>query len=122
MSINSTSKILSYTDSNTGMHGVILPQSSGVLFESDIDAKIQKANNRIKSLSNAQSHRRTHGGKRFRARQISLQDQIKSTSKMLLLLETAKESIVNLNKDVKHDSQQSSYTTFAEACALLKFS
>ena len=120
MSINSTSKVLSYTDADTGLHGVILPQSSRVFFESEIDIKIQKANNRIKYLSSAQAYRRTHGGKRFRAKQISLRNQMNSTSDELSMLSTAKAIIVKLNKDIKLSAEQSPYTTFLEACELLK--
>jgi hypothetical protein len=81
------------------MNGVILPQSSRVLFEIDIDTKIQKTKNHIDHLSNAQSKRNTHGGKKFRARQISLREQLDSSSKRLVLLTSAKEIIVKLNKE-----------------------
>lgn len=101
MSFNSSSKILPYTLAETGLHGVILPQSSKVLFESDIDSKIQKTKSHIDHLSNAQAHRNTHGGKRFRAKQISLRDQIDSSTKRLALLTSAKKVIVKLDKGEK---------------------
>jgi hypothetical protein len=103
MTFNSTSKILSFIDPNTGLNGVILPQSSRILFESDIDTKIKKVRSHIDHLSNAQSHRKTHGGKRFCARQISLQNQIQHASRRLALLASAKiiiESGRGLNKEV----------------------
>lgn len=88
MSFNSSSKI-TYTD----MNGIILPHSSRTLFESEINSKIKKAKSHIDRLSNAQSYRNTHSGKRFRARQISLRSQIDSSYKRLTLLLSAKEII-----------------------------
>jgi hypothetical protein len=98
---NNTSKVLPYTAADTGMHGVILPRSSKVFFESDIDSKIQKTKSHIDHLSNAQAHRNTHGGKRFRAKQISWRDQVDSYTKKLALLTSAKEVIVKLDKEEK---------------------
>lgn len=96
---NNTAKISRFVDPVTLRGGVILPHSSRVLFESDIDTKIKETKSQIDYLSNAQSHRNTHGGKRFRARQISLRDQLDSCSKRLLLLTSAKEVFVELDKE-----------------------
>ncbi len=98
---NNTSKIVPYTTPDTYGNGVVLPHSSKVLFEHDIDKKIEKTKGHISHLSNSQSHRNTHGGKRFRARQISLKDQVQYFSKELTLLTSAKEIIVKLNKQSK---------------------
>jgi hypothetical protein len=68
-----------------------------VLFKNDIDKKIEKTKSHLSYLSNSQSHRITHGGKRFRARQISLQEQVQSYSERLSLLTSAKKNIVQLN-------------------------
>lgn len=88
---NNTLTVLTFIDPNTGMNGVILPQSSRLLSESDIDSKIKKIKSHIDHLFNAQSHRKTHGGKRFCARQISLQDQTQNARQRLTLLMSAKD-------------------------------
>lgn len=98
---NNTSKVVPYTTPGTYENGVILPHSARVLFEHDIDRKIAKTQGHISHLSSAQSHRNTHGGKRFRARQISLKDQVQYFSTELTLLASAKEIIVKLNKQTK---------------------
>ena len=103
MYFNNTSRILSHTSANS--NGVILPYSSQILFESDIDSKIKKAKNQIDHFSKAQSHKKTHGGKRYRARQISLRDQVNWASKRLNLLTSAKEILSNLDKDSTKTTQ-----------------
>lgn len=100
MSVNATTRILPYTDSSIGLNGVILPHSSRVLFESDIDSKIQKAKNQIQHLSNAQANRTTHGGKRFRVRQIALKNQTDSAVERLALLQDAKKHFPKQKKEV----------------------
>lgn len=97
---NNSLEILPYTAVNTGKNGVILPHSSEVLFEYDIDSIIQKIKSQTDHFSNAQSQGNTHGGKSFHTRQISLQDQVDSSKRLTLLL-AAKEIIVTLNKKSK---------------------
>lgn len=101
MSFNSSSKILPFTVAETGLHGVVLPQSSKVLFEFDIDSKIKKTKSHIDHLSNSQAHRNTHGGKRFRAKQNLLKGQIDLSTQRLALLVSAKNVIVKLDKEEK---------------------
>lgn len=98
MLFNDTSKVI-HIHSEVGMSGVILPYSSRLLIESDINKKIKKIKNHIDHLFKAQSHRNTHGGKRFRTRQILLRDQIDFSSKRLMLLKSAKEILVKSNKE-----------------------
>ena len=98
MFLNNSLKIMPYAVAETGAHGVILPKSDKVLFESDIDSKIQKIHSHIRHLSNAKAHRKTHGGKGFRGKQISLQDQINSSKNELALLILAKEKIAELDR------------------------
>lgn len=81
--------------SSIEMSGVVLPHTNKVLSESEIDRKIQKAQNHIAHLNNGLSQRKTHGGKGFRAKRISLQDQISEATARLNLLQTAKIAIPN---------------------------
>lgn len=81
-----------------GPTSVTLPDSDRVLFESDIDSKIKKTKRHIDHLSNAQSHRKTHGGKRFRAKQLSLRTQLDSTAQRLIWLESVKKVFIAVNK------------------------
>lgn len=97
MLFNNTSRILRYTDVNSN-NGVVLPHSHHVLFESDIDSRIKKTKGHIDHLFNAQSHRNAPGGKRVRARKISLQNQIQYASERLSLLVSAKAIIIKLNE------------------------
>lgn len=97
MTVNTTSKPLLFTDSTTGRRGVILPNSSHVLFESDIDSKIQKAKSQICHLSNAQGNKGTHGGKKYRARQLANRDQAEASSQRLASLLSAKKILTNQN-------------------------
>jgi hypothetical protein len=97
MSINNSSRISLHSHAETGMYGVMLPHSSRVLFDLEIDSKIKKTQKQIEHLSNAQSHRNTQGGKRFRARKISLHNQVELFCKRLTVLTLAKEIVINLN-------------------------
>jgi len=85
---NNTSKILPYSSGQT--IGVILPHSDKILSAQNIDQKIKRATRHIDHLTAQLSHRNTHGGTRFRGRQISLKDQISVTSEWLSMLKTAK--------------------------------
>jgi hypothetical protein len=87
-----------YLVTDKGRNGVILPHSDRVLFLSDVNSQIQRAKSQIDHLTYAQSHRNTHGGKRFRAKQISLRDQVDSCSKRLTLLTSAQDVIVKLDR------------------------
>lgn len=58
-----------------------------------LEAKIEKKKHHIDHLKGALGHRKTHGGKRYRARQISLKEQIKLASQELELLNQAKRII-----------------------------
>lgn len=98
---NNTSKILPYTMPDSLMNGVILPRSDKVLFACDIDKKIERARSQIDHLNQSLSHRNTHGGKAFRARNISIRDQISSASERMKLLQLAKASITELDKQSK---------------------
>lgn len=95
MSVNTTSKILPYTDANTGQYGVILPHSTQVLYKADLDVKIQKARDQIVNLSKSQSNKTTHGGKRHRAKQQTNQEQMKSADQRLQTLLSAKKILKN---------------------------
>ncbi len=95
---NNTSKILPYTQPDSLMNGVILPHSDKVLSSSDIDKKVEKTKSHISYLSGGLAHRNTHGGKSFRAKNISIKDQISSASKRLELLESAKTIITKLDQ------------------------
>lgn len=98
-SFNNTSKVLPQTNPQTLEQGVVLPHSSKIISENDIDSRINKTKNHINHLSESQAHRKTHGGKRFRARQISIRNQIEIASKQLTLLNEAKVIIVKLNNE-----------------------
>lgn len=105
----------------TNVYGVILPQSGKMLCQSDIDSKIQKTKNQIAYLSNAQSSK-SHGGKRFRGRQISLRDQINSAKEHLNLLKSAKETLVKVcNKKKSNDKVTLNQVTLVQsvACRLI---
>lgn len=99
--LNNTSKILPYTQPDSLMSGVILPHSDKVLSSSDIDKKIEKTKSHISHLNGSLAHRNTHGGKRFRAKNISIKDLISSASKRLVLLESAKTVITKLDQQSK---------------------
>jgi|GEM_PF-5677453 hypothetical protein len=99
--LNNTSKILPYTMPDSLMNGVILPRSDKVLFACDINKKIEKVRSQIGHLNQSLSHRNTHGGKAFRARNISIKDQISSASERMELLQSAKTPIIELNKQSK---------------------
>jgi hypothetical protein len=51
-----------------------------------LEKKIEKTETNIEHLTGALGHRKTHGGKNYRTRQISLNNQINSASKNLTLL------------------------------------
>lgn len=75
------------------MQGVILPHSNRWLNAADINIKIKQTKNHIAHLVQAQTHRQTHGGKRFRARQIALRTRSNIYVKRLELLSAAKAAI-----------------------------
>lgn len=70
---------------------VLLPHSDKLLSRQDIDKKITKIEGHISKLSAAQAHRRTHGSKGFRSRQISLQAQIDTSNERMAMLKLAKD-------------------------------
>ncbi len=81
--------------------GAILPHSSTILTESDIEKKILKARKHISNLKiNAGSSRNTHGGKAFRAKRISLKSQSSEHSKRLELLRTAQTLLGKKNESL----------------------
>lgn len=84
---NNTSRVKLYTYEQSTW--VILPMSERVLSSEEIDKKIEKMKSHISHLS-ALSHNKTHGGKRFRAVQISLHNQMSSAKDRLNLLLIAK--------------------------------
>lgn len=99
--LNNTSKILSYIQPDSLINGVLLPHSDKVLSLSDIDKKVEKTKSHISHLSGSFAHRNTYGGKSFRAKNMSIKDQISSASKRLELLESAKTIITKLDQQSK---------------------
>ena len=97
MLYNNTSKlVLHYSLYGDGdIEGITLPRSDKVLLEADIDARIAKAKVEIDHLTNRLAHRVKHGGKRFRARQISIKDQRELCTARLKELESAKAIFVS---------------------------
>ena len=89
---NTTSRIVS------SGNGVILPQTDKVLYLSDIEKKIEKTNNQLVHLEQKKGHRNTHGGKTFRARAISIEDQKAVASQRLQLLQSAKDTLLAMSK------------------------
>lgn len=67
-----------------------MPYSDKVLTETQLEEKIEKLRSHIEHLTNQIAQRNTHGGKRFRHRKISLQDQRITSTKELDLLVKAK--------------------------------
>ncbi len=98
---NNTSKILPHTMPDSLMNGVILPYSDKVLFARDIEKKIERARSQAGHLNQSLPHRKTPGGKAFRARKISIRDQVSSISERMKLLQLAKASITELDKQSK---------------------
>lgn len=95
---NNTSKILPfYSQNSPNICGVILPHSDKILGSQDIDKKIESVKKHIAFMTQKLSHRNTHGGKRFRAREISSQDQISISRIKLELLQMAKTTITKVN-------------------------
>jgi hypothetical protein len=97
---NNTSKVLPYSGQTVG---VILPHSEKILNAQDLDKKITKVKGHIEHLTAQQPHRNTHGGKAFRAKRISLQNQIALASDRLHLLQSAKATInqrIQLEKEL----------------------
>ncbi len=79
---NNISKIRLYS-----MTEVILPYSEKPLNPENIDEKITTLSNHIAHLNSQLSQRKTHGGKGFRAKKSSLQNQISlATNRLNLLL------------------------------------
>lgn len=77
---NNRSQILTYSS------GFVLPHSEKVFSFQEIDKKIEKARKHVEHLTAKLPQRSTHGGKAFRAKKISLQDQISVASDRLALL------------------------------------
>jgi hypothetical protein len=77
--------------------GVVLPHSDKLLSAQDIDKKIENTKKHIFHLTQQLPNRATHGGKRFRARVISLQDQISLSTQKFELLQMAKTTLTKLN-------------------------
>ncbi len=83
-------KIKSCTDPKTGTYGVILPDSTTVLSESEVNNKIQKIKTRLSHLNQIGSKKQNRGGKKHRAKLLSNQNEIKSSLERLALLTEAK--------------------------------
>ncbi|MGD2169620.1 MAG: hypothetical protein PVI40_05225 [Chlamydiota bacterium] len=88
---NNTSRVLPYSSGQ--ITGVILPRSEKILTYQDVDFRIEKVKKQIQHLTAQLPQRKTHGGKAFRAKKISLQQQISLASDRLNLLQTAKATI-----------------------------
>ena len=86
--MNNTAKILPY--SSGSLYGVILPHSEKVLTSSDLDKKIEKTRHHIEHLNGSIASRKTHGGRHFRDRKISILTQVDIANKKLELYEKAK--------------------------------
>jgi len=95
--MNNTSKILPH--SSPLLSGVMLPHSEKVLTASDLDKKIQKLRHHIEHLNGSIAHRKTHGGRHFRDRKISIQNQIDLANQKLNLYEKAKTIIPQEKKE-----------------------
>lgn len=63
-----------------------------------IDIKIKKLEKQMSHLTNMQAHRKTHGGKRFRSKQISLRNQIDICAQKIYLLNLEKEKPTSSKK------------------------
>lgn len=87
---NITNRTILYSPQNDSTLGAILPHSDKVLSETDIDGRIDTLNQHKQQLSNSLAHRNTHGGKRFRAKRISKENEMALVSKKLELLVSAK--------------------------------
>ena len=85
---NEASKILSGTDEITGLSGAIYPDSCHLLFKSNLEDKIRKTRRQIENLE-VPLNRKTHGGKRYRARKISRLGQVIVLSERLKILKKA---------------------------------
>lgn len=88
-------KIKSCTDPKTGAYGVILPDSTTVLSESEVNNKIQKVKKRLSHLEQIGSKKHTRGGKKHRAKVLTNQNEIKSSLERLALLIEAKKTFTN---------------------------
>ena len=104
MSFNMSSRIVLHEDRSTHQFGVILPHSGKVLSDQDLDARISKTVGHLEYLANAQAHRNTHGGKRFRSRKVSNLSQRQQASERLQTLQKAKQMLA----DKQAGSSQSS--------------
>lgn len=98
MSFNTSSKVSTYKDEVTGKNGVILPHSSQILYEHDLDSKIQKAKSQINLHASNQSSKRNHRGKRHRAKQLANKDLVDASSQRLADLMSAKKILANQNR------------------------
>lgn len=119
MLYNNTSKIAPHYSlyGEGDIEGVILPRSDKVLLEADIDTRIAKAKSEIDHWKNRLAHRVTHGGKRFRARQISIKDQRELCTARLKELESAKAIFVN--QRIRYGANQEKIRSFVETTTLI---
>ena len=91
---NNTTRIVPYVTSL--ITGVILPHSDNVLNAQNLEKKILKARAHINHLTAKTPNKGSHGGKRFRAKRISIQNQISDASQRLNVLQMAKAAILKL--------------------------
>lgn len=76
---------------------ISMPGSDKKLNSRDIETRIKKTENEISHLRDMFAHRNTHGGKRFRARKISIENNIDHAQKRLSQLNIAHQRIQFLN-------------------------
>lgn len=93
ITFNTSSTIRMVEDRETKCLGVIMPHSGQVLCEFEVNARIEKTRSHLRSLLNIQASRNTHGGKKYRAKQISLGNALDACNETISLLSTAKENI-----------------------------
>lgn len=96
--LNTTSKVIPYFSPNcagvAGVAGVVLPHSAKLRSSQEIDAKIEKTKRHLEYLTAQLPLRTTHGGKNFRAKKISLRDQISLASEELFQLRKAEKLLL----------------------------
>jgi len=69
---------------------VVFSNSEKAFSLQELEKKLLKTLRHIEHLADQICHKNTHGGKRFRTRQISLKDQIESSIERFDLLRTAR--------------------------------
>jgi hypothetical protein len=74
-------------------NNVYFPLSDKPINAQELEKKIEKAQNHIRHLEARIPHRTTHGGKTFRAKCISLKDQVAVTKESLIVMEIAQKKI-----------------------------